>query len=358
MKEKLMTTRHSDGSSALDTPNGTAWTFRSYREGDIPGIVALINAAYAVDRPGHTWSDEELALSFGQPFSDPPKQVIVVEGPAVEGVPEGAFAGYGRIMNYHDKASDERIYQMGLKVHPSARGKDLEKALAGRLLEIARANEAQPEIEPAGKVSLIAAIREEDVPVRALYNEMGLREVRQGWIMTRSLNDPIAEPARVEGVTMRNYRRPEDNIAALYAYNSSFIDHFEFHAFPQEVWDYHMSTPEVRVDLSWLAEVDAEPGTLAGFCICEIKSEANERSGLKEGWIALLGTVRGWRGKGLGRSLLLHGLRSLKEAGMDTALLGVDSESLTGANRLYESVGFTVRDHEVMFKSPLSDVKA
>ena len=338
-------------------PGEMEWTFRFYREGDIPGIVALINAVNAVDRPGHSTGEDELARSFAQPFSEPARQVIVVGGPAQEGVTEGTFAGYGRIVDYHDKDSNEQLYQMGFKVHPAARGLGLEKALAARLAEIARAREAAPDKEPAARVSLLSAIREQDMAARQLYAEIGLREVRQGWTMERSLSEPIPAPATVEGVNVRTYRQPDDNVAALEAYNNSFIDHFEFHLMPQQVWDYIVTTPDTRPDLSWLAEVEDVPGTFAGFCICEVKSEENERSGRSEGWIALLGTVRGWRGKGLGRALLLHGLHSLKEAGIETALLGVDSESPTGANRLYESVGFTVREHEIVCKAPLSEIR-
>jgi ribosomal protein S18 acetylase RimI-like enzyme len=43
---------------------------------------------------------------------------------------------------------------------------------------------------------------------------------------------------------------------------------------------------------------------------------------------------------------------------MDTALLGVDSTSLTGANRLYESVGFRIRNREFGYAAPLDEVKA
>jgi mycothiol synthase len=118
-----------------------------------------------------------------------------------------------------------------------------------------------------------------------------------------------------------------------------------------------MDMPASRPDLSWVAEVGGSPGELAGFCLVDVNEGDNERRGVSEGWISLLGTVRGWRGKGLGKSLLLHGMRSLKEAGIRTALLGVDSESLTGANRLYESVGFTVRSQEVMYTGRLSETE-
>jgi mycothiol synthase len=339
--------------TSVDTENGHEWAIRLYREGDIPGIVALLNAANAVDRPGETISEEEMGRRLSMPLSDPPRQVILVQS-ATGG---GAFQGYGRVQNYHDQEAGERIYQIGLRVHPAARDKGLERVIATRLIEMARANESSPDTAPAERVVVMAGAREEDTGIRAQFSAMGLPEVRQGWIMIRSLEEPVAEPQPVDGVVFRNYRRPEDNERTLHAYNNSFIDHFEFHALPQEMWDYIMDAPDTRVDLSWLAEVEPEPGTIAGFCICDVKSEDNARTGRSEGWIDMLGTVRGWRGKGLGRSLLLHGLRSLQSAGVKTALLGVDSESPTGANRLYESVGFTVRDHEIIYKLPLSEVK-
>ena len=60
---------------------------------------------------------------------------------------------------------------------------------------------------------------------------------------------------------------------------------------------------------------------------------------------------------GLGRSLLLHGLHSLRSAGMETALLGVDSESPTGANKLYESVGFRIRSRDFDYAGELGEVR-
>jgi ribosomal protein S18 acetylase RimI-like enzyme len=119
-----------------------------------------------------------------------------------------------------------------------------------------------------------------------------------------------------------------------------------------------MGVPNTRIDLSWLAEHEGEgeEGKLAGFCIISISEDSNEMRGVCEGWIELLGTTGAWRRKGLGRALLLHGLHSLKSAGMDTAMLGVDSTSLTGANRLYESVGFRIRRRTLQYECGLDEV--
>src|SRR5262249_24998710 len=80
--------------------------------------------------------------------------------------------------------------------------------------------------------------------------------------------------------------------------------------------------------------------TFAAFCFCIIDPADNARNQRNDGWIGALGTRRGFRKIGLGRAMLLAGLRTLKAAGVDTAKLGVDAENPTGALKLYDAVGF------------------
>jgi ribosomal protein S18 acetylase RimI-like enzyme len=51
---------------------------------------------------------------------------------------------------------------------------------------------------------------------------------------------------------------------------------------------------------------------------------------------------RTWRKHGLGRALLVASLLKAREMGHAAVGLNVDAENLTGAVRLYESVGFAV----------------
>jgi ribosomal protein S18 acetylase RimI-like enzyme len=60
------------------------------------------------------------------------------------------------------------------------------------------------------------------------------------------------------------------------------------------------------------------------------------------GWIGVLGVRRSARTRGIGRALLLHAFAEFRDRGMTRAGLGVDAESLTGANKLYEQVGMCV----------------
>jgi ribosomal protein S18 acetylase RimI-like enzyme len=83
---------------------------------------------------------------------------------------------------------------------------------------------------------------------------------------------------------------------------------------------------------TWLLVGPAGPcGTVQGV---------RERGGL--GAIQNLGIVPGWRGRGLGRALLLHALNGFVAAGLGRALLEVTADN-DGAVRLYRRLGFCRR---------------
>jgi Acetyltransferase (GNAT) family. len=59
------------------------------------------------------------------------------------------------------------------------------------------------------------------------------------------------------------------------------------------------------------------------------------------GYIGSLGVLREGRGRGVAKALLADTFASYRDARRSRVLLHVDSESPTGATRLYESVGMT-----------------
>lgn len=340
----------SNGNSAVE------WEIRPYREGDLAATVALENLVWQADGLDIVLTEEEQQVNFARPGFHPERRVLVVEGPRLDGVADGMLLGYGMVPSVEDQATGERTYTVSLHVHPAARDHGLVRFLTRKLVEIARQEEARLEGSARGLAKIRLDASEKQLYLKALGKELGLKLVRQFWVMQCPL-DNLDEPQAIEGVTIRNYRSPDDHEAAMDAYNLSFCDHFGFHPSTMDRWQHRFADPTMRVDLSWVAETEGEPGKIAGFCLCNVYEEENKALGRCEGWIALLGTVRGWRGKGLGRSLLLHGLHSLRAGGLDTGVLGVDSTSPTGADRLYESVGFRAREVWSQFRAPLAEVR-
>ena len=79
---------------------------------------------------------------------------------------------------------------------------------------------------------------------------------------------------------------------------------------------------------------------IVGFCFCSPSDAGDETAG----YVQSLGVRPAWRRRGLGRALLLHAFREYHRRGTSRVALHVDSESLTGATHLYESVGMRVTE--------------
>ncbi|MDQ3929237.1 MAG: GNAT family N-acetyltransferase [Chloroflexota bacterium] len=339
------------GSNVAEPP----WQVRYYRPGDIPALAELINAADRADGVYKLTTDEDLRDTMETPSLEPERWVIIVEGPSPPGVGEGLLLGFGRAFPSNDKARNERIYNVALRVRPDVRQYGLEQEIARRLVALLRQHEAEPRLEHVAKVRLRTYLFDTHASARHTWEQTGLRRVYTGWTMIRPLDNSLPDPQPVEGVRLRTYRRPDDNAAALQALNSAFSDNFDFQPLDERRWDYAMSASYVRPDLSWVAEPLDEPGRIVGFSICWITEEENAQTGRKEGFIEGVGVVPGWRRQGIGRALLLNSLHSLKSAGMEVALADVDSDS-EAATRLFQLAGFGVRNSLLQYECYLDEV--
>ena len=90
------------GASSLANADGALWIIRPYTEGDIPSIVALINAADAVDKLDRGTTEPDLRMRLESPHSDPHTQLIIAEGPHADGLRTHVPAGYGWVPHIDD----------------------------------------------------------------------------------------------------------------------------------------------------------------------------------------------------------------------------------------------------------------
>lgn len=60
-----------------------------------------------------------------------------------------------------------------------------------------------------------------------------------------------------------------------------------------------------------------------------------------------------WRGRGVARALITRSLRAQKAAGMSESALVADSQSTSGATRLYERCGFQVVQWSAIYRMSL-----
>jgi mycothiol synthase len=114
-------------------------------------------------------------------------------------------------------------------------------------------------------------------------------------------------------------------------------------ALHREVWHPSKVTLEayrrMRTVPGYTPELDliavSADGTFASYCICWLDPVS------KVGEFEPVGTRAAYRGKGLGKAVMLEGLRRLKATGMHTAIVYTNSSN-EAARKLYGSVGFEV----------------
>jgi len=157
---------------------------------------------------------------------------------------------------------------------------------------------------------------------------------------------PLPIEVEDDGLKVRAFRPGEDERRWLEVNNRAFAWHPE-----QGNWD--LATLERREREPWFdaegfllheraVPPDGRSGQqtrLAGFCWTKV--HADHRPALGE--IYVIAVDPDFQGQGLGRRLLLAGLAWLADAGLEVAMLYVDSSNAP-AVRLYQVLGFTV-DH-------------
>ena len=162
----------------------------------------------------------------------------------------------------------------------------------------------------------------------------GFALVRTAYRMAMDLGDPTPEPVWPDGVEARGFV-PGDEEDFYTLHQECFRDTWEPIEETYDEWAHQFLVPEVLAPALWTLAVAGEE--FAGFAMCHPHAVDSAL-----GWVRVLGVRSRFRGRGLGRALLLHAFTQFHRQGLARAGLGVDSESPTGANKLYESVGMRV----------------
>jgi len=317
------------------------YTERPYAgDADLQPVCDMINECSAVDNMDETFSPADVRMYINVPDRDATRDVRLWES---EGGEVAAFA-----MLWIPASEEVAGGYLYWKVHPNARGEGIARYV------IAWAERRMREVgaERGQGYDLRSGTRDDNAYARQALEEHGFQVVRYFFYMLRPLDAEITEPVLPEGYTLRHVESEADVEEWVRVHNESFVDH----------WDFHPMTVENRMhwrtDHAYRPELDlvavAPDGTFAAFCSCLINEENNARNNRNEGLVDLLGTRRGHRKIGLGRAMLLAGLRALKSADMERARIGVDAENPTGALGLYESVGFQREVTNVAYHKPLA----
>jgi mycothiol synthase len=330
-------------------PDVQGLEFRGFNgESDYANILACIDASK--DEDGNERSDtlEDVARYYAHLYNcDPYQDMIFAEV-------DGKVVGYTRVMW---NLSGEGLW-LGSQISflmPEWRRKGIGRALLSfdeeRLREIAAHMIETGELDPAIPCFFEAFINNDEIEREALLLEGGYEAVRHAYNMVRSLSEPILPAPLPEGLEVRpslpeNYRQIWD------ASQEAFRDHWGFFPAPEEEYQKWIKDTTFNPDL-WQVAWDGDQ--VAGMVLNFLHPIENEEYNRKRGYTEGISVRRPWRRRGLARALLTRSLQMFRDMGMDEAALGVDTQNLNGALRLYESVGFRPVKRFTTYRKPLDD---
>ena len=310
--------------------------WRPIEPGDAGEWARLLAAIQAADRTWDVFTEADLREEFADPSLDFPNGSVA----AFDGA---TMVGYDLLMprGAADPVHDMR--SMG-GVHPDYRRRGIGTAL------LEWAEQAAVPLHrarfPGQPLSLSCSCRDDDAAASALFARRGYQPVRWFHAMIRDLSAEVAlvpPPAGAEILPLT----PERSGQALLVRNEAFQDHWGSTETSAESWAHFLASHTFRPAFSFVAFDHGEP---AGVIISHEYEGLAAATGVRDLYIAIVGTRRAFRKRGLASSLLTRVLADGQAAGFGTASLGVDAGSPTGAVGVYERAGFTV-DHTAVTQS-------
>jgi mycothiol synthase len=320
-------------------------TFRHFRgPSDFPGMVAVVNASADADKVEYAPSVESAAHIYAHLINcDAYRDMVFTEI-------NGEVVGYWRC--WGDCGADDGPYLypfMGYLV-PAWRRKGLGQIilrwLEGRLHEIAAGH-------PVDRPKFLQASADQyQTGVVAMLEREGYRPTRYSFDMVRPTLEGIPDFAVPAGLEIRPVL-PEHHRAIWDASNEACRDNWGFSPPTEEEYQAWLTSKTVFQPHLWQVAWDVATNQVAGQVRTFIDHAQNEKYSRRRGLTEFVSVRRPWRRRGLARALIARSLYAQKEQGMTESALGVDSENLSGATRVYEDCGFRVVRRSTVYRKPL-----
>lgn len=295
---------------------------RNYQPADFNNYVLLCQEAEKLEPVGRPISPQAISERLARPHYSPEQDLFVVEVA-------------GSLIGYMDMLPELGIGRVILDcwLWPEYRRKGLATELLGYARHHARelgARVIHVNIMEDNTVAKMVLSRLDFKCVRR-FLEFRLDMVKLRW---QEANQAAQECCHLK-------RGEEEKLTQIQ--NRAFVG----------TWGYNPNTVETityRTHLSKFSPEDVvltcEGDKVIGYCW-------TEKTGEGEGRIYMLGTDPDYRGRGMGRRLLLAGLSHLRSKGVRVAVLTVDSKN-KAACALYRSAGFELWKRSLWYEKAVT----
>ena len=306
----------------------TLWQ-RPMNPDDAASWAELLAAVEEVDRRGENHDVDDCTEDLADPDLDlPADTVLVLDGDVPVAYQVLRRRGRG------DEAGAERTLTSDAAVHPAHRGRGIGSAL------VAAARRRADELD----VGLRLHVAESNPGAVALARDTGLVPVRWWSELVRDLASPVTASPMPDGLTLYpvgpSYDAARWDEPLRAAHNAAFADHWGSATIGAQAWSHgRTGTRNFRPECSAAA---CDPsGDVMGYVISYEFVADTARTGVRELYVAMVGTLAAWRGRGVASALLAYALAAAA-AGYARSSLTVDTQNPTGALGVYERAGYVL----------------
>jgi len=322
-------------------PQVLGFSLRNFQgEGDYAHIAAIIAGCKEADQIERVDTAEDVRRYYSHLVNcDPYRDMYFVQA-------DGQAVGYTRVTWWAEKDGPQ-IYRSLAFVLPGWR----RRGIGSMLLEWGekRLMEITAQSPPAGERFFESAAADSETGTQALLEGHGYIPVRHFFTMLRPDLEDIPAAPLPDGLEVRPVKM--EDLQAIHAASvEAFRDHWGFNVENEPTVEQWVESPNFDPSL-WRVAWQGEQ--LAGMVLSYIDARENEAYNRKRGWTEDICVRRPWRRRGLARALLVQSLQAVRERGMQEAALGVDTQNLSGALNLYESVGFRAIKRWTTYRKPM-----
>jgi mycothiol synthase len=325
-------------------PAGVTW--RVPTSEDVPDWAELLNASQRVDG-GEPISAEELAAFLAGPGWNPAADVRLLVAA------DGTLVGDGGVWISGVGRHEVRVHLFG-GVRPEFRGRGLGRQLMEWLLRRGGERYAALDADVPGFLEVACVV---GAPAQRMFAHYGFEPRRYWSHMAHPLTElPTRAAAQADGLRVVPYQEDlADQVRR--AHNEAFADHWGSVEWGAKEWkDAVIGNPTFRPELSFVVLDGTRRDPTVATYVLSYENAPPDGGGPPTGYIGQVGTRRSWRGRGLASAAVCATLGAMSRAGYGRAALTVDTGSPTGAQGLYERLGFVTEHRRVTFQRPVGPV--
>ena len=309
---------------------------------DFPGMVEVIRRCTDADQIKRVVTVQDIETFFKHLTNcDPYRDLLLAEK-------DDSLIAYVRV-DWQEQSDGQRIYRMILNIDPEIRGYGMECGMLRYAETHLRKIAAD---HPNGSRKFFEmGVDEKEIDKKSLLEKADYKPDRYFFEMNRDLNEPLPETSMPEGLEVRP-AKPDQYRTIWNAMDEAFRDHWGHRDYTEEDYQGWISNRWFQPNL-WKVAWDGDE--VAGTVLNFIDDVENESFARKRGYTEDICVRRPWRRRGLARSLLVQSMEELRELGMKETALGVDTQNLSGALRLYLGVGYHREHCHIVYRKPLDD---